>query len=88
MEFLYGVIGCLAVLLLILGGGFAGWKLRGYADSKMHRREITGAEAEKILQERRALEEQQAAFHTLQNYSAELAYGIIPEEEIQRGGAE
>ena len=88
MEFLYGVLGCLAVLVLFLGGGFAGWKLHGYADSKRYRRSLSEDEQKRIVQERRELEAQQAAFHTLQNYSAELAYGMVTEDELQRGGAE
>ena len=88
MDFLYGVLGCLAALLLITGGAFAGWKLRGYADGKARKRTLTQEEAERVRLERLELEAQQSAFHTLQNYSAERAYGMIVDEELTSGGAE
>lgn len=87
MDFLYGVLGCLAVLVLFLGGGFAGWKLHGYVDGKRYKRDLSDEETKRILQERLELEAQQSAFHTLQNYSAERAYGMLADEELSSGGA-
>lgn len=86
MEFLYGVLGCLVALALFSGGGFAGWKLRGLVDGRAKKRELTDEDAEKIRRERLELEAQQSAFHTLQNYSAERAYGMIADEELASGG--
>ena len=87
MDFLYGALGCMAALLLIIGGAFAGWKLRGYADSKSRKRTLTQEEAERVRRERLELEAQQSAFHTLQNYSVERAYGMLADEELSSGGA-
>ena len=84
MYVLYGALGCLACLLLIGLGSVLGWKIRGVYDRGFNRSAMT--EAEKLVQEeqRQKLKAEQQAFHVLQNYSAERAYGMTDRSE---GGA-
>lgn len=74
MEFVYGVIGALAVLILFFGGGFAGWKLREY----VYQRACEQKAKELTESERRQLMDQQEAFRQMQNYNVDVAYGWKP----------
>lgn len=67
MDLLYGALGALFVLALLLAGALLGWFLRGAA----YRRTAEKPKAEEL----RRLAEEQAAFRQLQNYNAETAYG-------------
>lgn len=70
MSFIYGVLGTLAVLTLVILSAFAGYKLRGKVDH------YTVPKAERPGEdELQRMREQQKAFAELQNYSAEMAYG-------------
>ena len=68
MMFLTGILGCVMGLALFSAGLFTGWKLRSRLP------DVT-AKALSEREEHKLLDAQQA-FHTLQNYSAEQAYGI------------
>ncbi|MBQ4133353.1 MAG: hypothetical protein IJD04_06440 [Desulfovibrionaceae bacterium] len=63
-----GILAFLTCLLVFAAGFFAGWKLCR-ALSVPPARPLTDPE-------RTALLEEQKAFHLLQNYSAERAYGM------------
>lgn len=78
MDMLYGALGALIVIGLLALGAFAGWKARG---------RFYGSTAEPpAAAELRRMHEEQEAFHSLQNYSAEIAYGIsTAEQELERG---
>lgn len=71
MEFLYGFAGALAVIALLGLGFFVGWKVR------KNSRVVTAKELGE--QERKRLIAEQEAFHLLQNYSVERAYGMADE---------
>lgn len=71
MAFLYGFLGALALIVLLLGGGIAGW-----CAHKWYVRHTKPTAQEPGAQERQRLIEQQQAFQQLQNYSTERAYGM------------
>lgn len=81
MEFLYGFFGAL-IVIGVLGAGIAiGWKAHGIKTSNSYR-----VSAEKLNErERDKLIEQQRAFHAIQSYGPEVAYGMsqssLPREE-------
>ena len=66
--FLTGILGCVMGLSLFSAGLFTGWKLRSRLP------DVTAASLPE--REQTLLREEQQAFRTLQNYSAERAYGI------------
>ena len=71
---IYGAVGVLAVLLLLLGGAFLGWKLhvRYIAHNhKIIREELTDEQKRKFAAD-------QAAWDAMMNYSVETAYGLNP----------
>lgn len=75
MSFLYGALGMLAVIVLIFGSAFLGWKAHDWFDKRTQKKT-----AKELTQsERQKLQEQQEAFRVLQNYSVERAYGMVPE---------
>ena len=77
MYVLYGALGCLACLFLVIVGVVLGWKIRGVYDRGFHRKaEMTEQEVQAQEEQRRKLKAEQTAFHVLQNYSAEQAYGM------------
>lgn len=82
---LYGAAGALVVLLLVLGGGLAGWKLRGRLMPKSGPTAEDPGEAA-----RRRVQEERRAFQQLQGYSAETAYGMMngPSLTLERPGGE
>jgi len=68
MTFLFGILGCFLSLALFASGFAAGWKLRC---------RLPDITADPISErEKSRLQDEQQAFRTLQNYSAERAYGI------------
>lgn len=68
MEVIYGALGALTVVALLVLGAFAGWKARGH---------FYGAKAERpAAEEVKRMEAEQAAFIQMQNYNADVAYGI------------
>ena len=85
MYVLYGALGCLACMLLVALGVVVGWKIRGVYDRGFQSRApLTDKEAQAQEEQRRKLKEEQQAFHVLQNYSTERAYGMA---HIEEGGA-
>jgi hypothetical protein len=83
MEFLYGLAGSLVAIGLLGAGFFMGWKAHGYIGK------ASAPVAEKptiTAKERKQLEEQQAAFHQLLNYNADLAYQAEPEKDESEEG--
>lgn len=79
MNFVLGFLGALTVVALIAIGGACGW----YAHKTFvkHTTPIAEKPGEK---ERQRLKAEQQAFHILQNYSAERAYGMMGEPELQK----
>ena len=69
-TFFMGFLGALLAMGLFGAGGAVGWYLG--------RRSIPAAQPPGE-EERRRMAEQQQAFHQLQNYSAERAYGLVEE---------
>ena len=68
MEVIYGALGALTVVALLVLGAFAGWKARGH---------FYGAKAERpAAEEVKRMEAEQAAFIQMQNYNADVAYDI------------
>lgn len=67
MTFIIGFAGGLAAIGLLLTGMYLGWQAKG-------RQAPPGVEAP-TEQESRRLQEEQEAFHLLQNYTVERAYG-------------
>lgn len=78
MYFMYGILGGLVVLLLFGFGVLLGLLLSKHLPTRAPLQpELTPEEAVERENERRRLTETQTAFHLLQNYSAERAYGMI-----------
>lgn len=74
MSILYGAFGAIAVLTLLALGFFAGWAAHGrFCRSRAERPEEA---------ELRRLREEQDAFHRLQNYNADVAYGLAEEDDV------
>lgn len=81
---LYGAVGVLAVLMLLLTGGFLGWKIND-ALRKYHGKRA----AEEITQQqRRQLVAQQKAFEEMLGYNQDTAYGMAAGLEAIQGGDE
>ena len=76
--FLYGVFGALFVLTLLSIGALIGWNLRA-------RTWKPKAEAPDVSEIQR-MQEEQDAFRQLQNYSADVAYGLA-KNELEGGDA-
>ena len=68
MTFLFGFLGGLAVVGLLVTGAVAGWK----AHKAFARPKATSPEQKELDR----LEAQQKAFRELSNYSMETAYGM------------
>lgn len=72
MTFLYGAVGAIAVLALVIGGAFAGWKVKSVLDKRPAIKE----EKEADEKERKRIKEDMEAFRVLQSYNADIAYGL------------
>lgn len=80
MEMIYGALGALFVVALLALGAFAGWKARGH---------FYVAKAERpAAEDVKRMEAAQAAFRQLQNYNADVAYGIGGDAKQELGGSE
>ena len=75
MELIYGAVGAVAVLLLVLGGGVAGWKLREFVSRQVARQHAEALSEEEVREQ----QEQQAAFRQMQSYNVDMAYGYKPQ---------
>lgn len=79
---IYGALGMLAVLGLLVGGAAIGWRARGAWQERA--RQAVAKEATE--EERRQLMEQQRAFEGMLNYNVEQAYGMNKSlEELAKG---
>lgn len=88
MYVLYGALGCLACLFLIGIGLILGWTLRGlYVRGFTSRPAMTDLEKQTQEEQRRKLKAEQQAFHAIQNYSTERAYGMADIPATPEGGA-
>lgn len=74
MSFLYGFLGALLMVGLLVGGAVIGWHgHRVYVEKTTHAPEpVEGPDAEELQR----LKEGQQAFRQLSNYTAEVAYGL------------
>lgn len=79
---LYGALGVLVVLGLLVAGAAIGWKARGAWQD--HAKRVVAEEATE--EERRQLIESQRAFEGMLNYNAEQAYGMSKSLEELAGG--
>ena len=68
MEMIYGALGAFFLLMVFLLGGALGWELRG----SFPRATTEGPDADDL----RRMQEAQNAFLQMQNYNADVAYGI------------
>ncbi len=76
MSILMGFFGALLAVGLLAAGGACGWL--AHRAVQRHTRPVLPQVEE---QERRKLMEQQKAFHLLQNYTVEQAYGMGGENQ-------
>lgn len=76
---IYGALGALFVIALFAAGAMTGWKARG--------RFYTAKAESPAAEEVRRMEAEQAAFLQMQNYNADVAYGIggDDKQELERG---
>jgi len=79
MNFVLGFLGALTVVALIAVGGACGWF--AHKTFVKHTTPVAERPEEK---ERQRLRAEQQAFHLLQNYSTERAYGMVSDPEFQR----
>ena len=78
----YGAMGTLMVLALLLTGGFLGWKGREAAV----RYSKKSAEQDVSVEQRQKMIEQQEAFEEMLRYNRDTAYAITSGVEMMRGG--
>lgn len=84
MYLVYGVGGMLAVLVLLVLGGYCGWKA-----NEMFRHYSRRKTAEEWTQEQnRQLVAQQQAFEEMLRYNQDTAYGMANMDVLQGGEAE
>lgn len=85
MYFIYGILGGLVVLLLLGIGVLAGVLIAKFLRPRaVVQPELTAEEALEREEERRRLIATQNAFHMLQNYSTERAYGMINDMPVPK----
>lgn len=83
MYFFYGILGGFVVLLLVGLGVLAGVLISKYLRPRAPEQpEPTAEEALEREEERRRLVATQQAFHLLQNYSTERAYGMVTDVPV------
>jgi len=75
---IYGAIGAVAVLLLLAFGAFLGWALH----VRVYRPRAERPDEEAIRRE----QERQDAFLQMQNYNADIAYGIGQDKNDMEAG--
>ena len=76
MSVLYGIIGFIAAAAVFAGGYAFGARLVRYRSKRTQSAE----EKQRIAEERERLRKEQEAFHTIQNYSVERAYGMLQDD--------
>ena len=81
MDFIIGAIGALFVLAVLVGGVVIGWKLKEY---DVKRSAPVTAEVLTPAQ-KRAIEDQQAAWQQVYDYNVETAYGMNRQRHESEG---
>jgi hypothetical protein len=85
MSFILGILGGLVVLLILGLGVLAGVLISKYSRPRAAvQPELTPEEALEREEERRRLIATQSAFHMLQNYSTERAYGMVNDMPVPK----
>ena len=75
---LWGVLGTMLTLIIICAAFFGGWKA-----NDVYRAKTNKAVARELSEkEKKRQQEDNEAFHTLLNYSADTAYGIKTAAEV------
>ena len=77
MSIIYGALGALFVIVLFAVGGLVGWLAR----AKFYRAKAESPEEAEL----RRMQEEQDAFRQVQNYNADVAYGIKDALEALEG---
>jgi hypothetical protein len=72
LQFLYGFLGAMFCIVLFFAGVLVGWKVK---DADAERRSVKPVDPPQEAERQRLIEQQQA-FHRIQNYSVEDAYGM------------
>lgn len=72
--FIWGVLGVIFALALIVGCLLAGWALNDF----YHRKARDTVRRERSAEEERRAREEAAAFQVMVNYNADIAYGVTP----------
>lgn len=80
MDMLMGALGALFVMGLLALGFFTGWKARG----RFYRPEAKPVSENEL----RRLQAEQTAFLQMQNYNADMAYGVKADEKYELGGSD
>ncbi len=76
MQFIYGALGVISVLLIFAVGVVIGWKAcKADEARRSHRIEVELGERERLQ-----LKQEQEAFNTMLGYNIEMAYGIGDDE--------
>lgn len=83
-AFILGAVGALTFLAVFAAGAVLGYGLHKKLTNVFPKRTGEEKTPEEIEDERKRLKAQQDAFRTLQNYSAETAYGLT--DEPRTGG--
>lgn len=83
IEFLCGMLGAVMLLGIFLLGYHVGSKAR--PETPVVKEDPTDIEMDRIRKERERMEQDQAAFRALTNYSADIAYGVVdfPKEVLE-----
>lgn len=84
---IYGAVGAIAVLLLLLSGAIIGWKAHGVYTAHLAAMQPAAPEPRQPTPEEvRQFMEDQEAFSTMLHYSPEIAYGFEsdPLQEMAR----
>ena len=83
IELLCGMLGAVMLLGVFAFGFYVGYKFQRPAVAE--RSEPDESEIERARRERERMEQDQAAFRALTNYSADVAYGLaeFPKEGIE-----
>ena len=69
---LFGAVGVIVVLLLLIAGAFIGWRLR--VAYEKHNRKV--AQNTLTEEQKHQIREEQRAFDAMLNYTPEMAYGL------------
>lgn len=78
-HIIYGAVGVIAVLLLLISGAVIGWKAR--VSYEAHNRKVV--EHHRTEEEKALLEAQQKEFDAMMSYSSDIAYGAPTHHEMK-----